>query len=183
MYEYSRTVYDVSPEGIRVLNGEPRPGGREESHGGGSEANEAGRDRAPVRPAAPRADPVTIVLVDDEFGVRLLLRRALESRTHLEVVGEAANGRDALGRVAELEPDIVLMDARMPVMDGITATRLISQRHPAVRVLATSQDAEALQAMLEAGATQGTRKADLKKLLDALEDVAAMVHRERATAP
>ncbi len=146
-----------------------------------SEADAKRRDRAAG--PAPGSGPIKIVLVDDEPGVRLLLRRALESMTRFEVVGEAGNGRDALGRVAELEPDVVVMDTKMPLMDGVAATRLISEQHPAVRVLATSWDADALDAMLEAGATQGTRKNDLKKLLDAVADVAAKVDRGPGTAP
>ncbi|WP_317228786.1 response regulator transcription factor [Clavibacter sp. MX14-G9D] len=77
----------------------------------------------------------TILLVDDQSLVRMGFRLVLESAPDLEVVGEAADGRTAIDQVAALRPDVVLMDVRMPGVDGIEATRRIVAEHPAVRVL------------------------------------------------
>ncbi|MCW2811964.1 MAG: LuxR family transcriptional regulator [Friedmanniella sp.] len=79
----------------------------------------------PARPTeAPAAGPViTILLVDDQAVVRTGLRTILETHRDLRVVGEAADGHQALQLTSRLDPDIVLMDIRMPGMDGILATR------------------------------------------------------------
>ncbi|MBM7026611.1 response regulator transcription factor, partial [Clavibacter zhangzhiyongii] len=76
-----------------------------------------------------------ILLVDDQSLVRMGFRLVLESAPDLEVVGEAADGRTAIDQVAALRPDVVLMDVRMPGVDGIEATRRIVEGHPSVRVL------------------------------------------------
>jgi DNA-binding NarL/FixJ family response regulator len=76
-----------------------------------------------------------ILLVDDQSLVRMGFRLVLESAADLEVVGEAADGRTAIDQVAALHPDVVLMDVRMPGVDGIEATRRIVAEHPDVRVL------------------------------------------------
>jgi DNA-binding NarL/FixJ family response regulator len=76
-----------------------------------------------------------ILLVDDQSLVRMGFRLVLESAPDLEVVGEAADGRTAVDQVVALRPDVVLMDVRMPGVDGIEATRRIVAEHPAVRVL------------------------------------------------
>ncbi len=106
-----------------------------------------------------------------------MLRRALEAQAGFEVVGEAANGVEALRLVDQLEPDIVVMDAKMPVMDGVAATRLISQHHPEVGVLASTSDPEALDSIVAAGARASTRKGDLRGFLAALEDLAGKLRR------
>ncbi len=74
------------------------------------------------RPGADPLTPVRIVLVDDQELVRTGLRMILESEPGLEVVGEAANGTDAIEVTRQLRPDVVLMDIRMPLMDGVEAT-------------------------------------------------------------
>jgi DNA-binding NarL/FixJ family response regulator len=76
-----------------------------------------------------------ILLVDDQSLVRMGFRLVLESAPDLEVVGEAADGRTAVDQVVALRPDVVLMDVRMPGVDGIEATRRIVAEHPSVRVL------------------------------------------------
>jgi DNA-binding NarL/FixJ family response regulator len=78
---------------------------------------------------------ITILLVDDEPLLRLGFRLVLESQPDLTVVGEAADGAAAVTRTAELDPDVVLMDVRMPGVDGITATREIVRGSPRSRVL------------------------------------------------
>ncbi|MFD2415434.1 response regulator [Amycolatopsis pigmentata] len=78
---------------------------------------------------------ITILLVDDEPLLRLGFRLVLESQPDFTVVGEAADGATAVSRTAELDPDVVVMDVRMPGMDGIEATREIVRSHPRSRVL------------------------------------------------
>ncbi|MEV6445181.1 response regulator transcription factor [Amycolatopsis sp. NPDC051716] len=78
---------------------------------------------------------IRILLVDDEPLLRLGFRLVLDSQPDLSVVGEAADGEAALARTAELDPDVVLMDVRMPGIDGIEATRRIVQSHSRSRVL------------------------------------------------
>ncbi|HKN51422.1 MAG TPA: response regulator transcription factor [Amycolatopsis sp.] len=78
---------------------------------------------------------ITILLVDDEPLLRLGFRLVLESQPDLSVVGEAADGAAAVSRTAELDPDVVVMDVRMPGVDGIEATRQIVRSYPRSRVL------------------------------------------------
>ncbi len=93
-------------------------------------------------------------MVDDDAGNRLILRELLETQ-RLEVVGEASDGAEAVELAEKLLPDVVLMDVRMPVMDGIEATRLITGSVPRSRVIVlTSHDDPALRRRAEeAGAS------------------------------
>lgn len=81
-------------------------------------------------------EKIRVLLVDDHTVVRRGLRLAFDLEPDLEVVGEAANGQDALLRVEELLPDVVVMDLLMPVMNGVEATRQIRRRFPSVEVVA-----------------------------------------------
>ena len=78
---------------------------------------------------------INILLVDDQNLIRQGLKALLELEPDLKIVGEAENGQIALDRVKELTPDVVLMDIRMPVMDGVTATKEICQQFPHVNIL------------------------------------------------
>lgn len=98
---------------------------------------------------------IRLFIVDDHPVVRDGLRGMLESQADFEIVGEAADGAAAVRQADELEPDLILMDLRMPVMDGVTATRQIKSSHPGVQVLVLTtydSDADILPA-IEAGAT------------------------------
>ncbi len=81
---------------------------------------------------------IRVLLVDDQELIRVGFRLVLDAEPDLEVVGEAADGEQALREVAAHEPDVVLMDVRMPRTDGIAATRRIVDAHPATRVLVLS---------------------------------------------
>jgi DNA-binding NarL/FixJ family response regulator len=85
-----------------------------------------------------RTEPARLVVADDHELVRRGLRDLLAIDPNLEVVGEATNGREALELCCDLRPDLVLMNVRMPVMDGIEATREIKRQHPEIGVLVLS---------------------------------------------
>ena len=97
---------------------------------------------------------IRVLLVDDHSIVRTGLRYFLAGTEDITVVGEASNGAEALACVAELQPDVVLMDLVMPGMDGITATQQLRQNFPQVRVLALTSfsSGDMVQRALEAGA-------------------------------
>lgn len=78
---------------------------------------------------------IRVLLVDDQLLIRQGLRALLELEPDLEIVGEAENGQHAIEQVRALQPDVVLLDIRMPVMDGVAATPLICQQSPQTKVL------------------------------------------------
>ena len=98
---------------------------------------------------------IRVLVVDDHPVVRDGLRGMLDGQPDLDVVGEAADGEQALAAVARCAPDVVLMDLRMPVLDGVGAIRRLAADHPEVRVLVLTtydEDHEIVRAV-EAGAT------------------------------
>lgn len=86
----------------------------------------------------PVTTPLRVLLVDDAPDVRQLVRLLLRSEPRFEVVGEAANGREAVALAGELRPDVVLLDLAMPVMDGLEALPLIREACPGVSVVMLS---------------------------------------------
>ena len=99
-------------------------------------------------------DLIRVVIVDDHAMLRQGLAAFLMSYDDLKLVGEAANGKEGLALCADKQPDIVLMDLMMPIMDGITTTRLIRQDFPDIQVIALTSFGEEklIKDVLEAGA-------------------------------
>lgn len=95
-----------------------------------------------------------IVIVDDDPLVRQSLKLLLEKESDIEVIGVAADGREAIEQCEKALPEIVLMDIRMPNMDGIESTKQINQRWPEVRImmLTTFKDEQSIRLALRAGA-------------------------------
>ena len=98
------------------------------------------------------AQPIRVLIADDSARTRQGLRVLFATWPEIAVVGEAANGQDAVQMMAECRPDIVLMDLHMPVLDGVQATRLIKQQWPAVTVIVLTMYAVEQSAALAAGA-------------------------------
>ena len=97
---------------------------------------------------------ISILLVDDQSLIRQGLRALLELEADIKIVGEAENGQIAINLVRELKPNVILMDIRMPIMDGVAATREISQNfsHSKVLILTTFDDDEYVKAAIQNGA-------------------------------
>ncbi|HBC91744.1 MAG TPA: DNA-binding response regulator, partial [Pelotomaculum sp.] len=98
--------------------------------------------------------PYRILIADDHPLARAAIRSLLEADTAFELVGEAANGKDAFQLCGELHPDLLLLDINMPVWDGIEATRQVKQYYPRVRIviLTVSDDAADLFTAIQFGA-------------------------------
>jgi len=112
-------------------------------------------DEQSIFPDGDILNPIRLVLVDDQTLVREGLVSLLDQVPGLQVVGSAANGRDAIDVVTTTKPDVVLMDVRMPVMNGVVATGEIKRRFPDIRVivLTTFDDDEYVFKSLQAGAS------------------------------
>jgi DNA-binding NarL/FixJ family response regulator len=144
-----------------------------------------------------QANAVRVVIVDDHASLRDLLRVAFEL-ADVAVVGETGNGDDALRLVAEVAPDVVLMDVTMPGLDGITATRMIRDRYPGTLVvMLTMHDdphlvVDAVRAGVAAYITKGYDVADVVQTVRQVAEggtllspelAASMLHELTAEAP
>src|SRR5438105_4792844 len=118
-----------------------------------------------------RGEAVRVVIVDDHDLARNGMRQMLSSERRLQIVGEAANGRDAITLCRRLRPDLVLMDVRLPDMDGLMATRTIREALPDTRVvLVTMYEAPeyASEAMRAGAAGYVLKGASRREVLTAL---------------
>ncbi|MBA7710162.1 Oxygen regulatory protein NreC [subsurface metagenome] len=117
---------------------------------------------------------IRVLIVDDHTLVRDGIRALLTLVADIEVVGEAANGKEALEKVRELAPDVVLMDLAMPIMGGLEATRRIRREFPGTKVLALTQydDSEYVVPVIEAGASGFvTKMAAFSELASAIQAI------------
>ncbi|MFC1953054.1 response regulator [Chloroflexota bacterium] len=103
-----------------------------------------------------------ILLVDDHQVVRDGLRHMLELEEDIEIVGEAGDARDAISKVELLSPDVILMDIKMPGVDGVELTRQIKQQHPSANIIMLTLYDEYLTQAIEAGAV-GYLLKDIKR--------------------
>jgi DNA-binding NarL/FixJ family response regulator len=120
--------------------------------------------------------PIRLLIVDNHTLFRQGLVSLLQSEPGLQVIGEASGGEEALKLAQELQPDVVLMDVKMPGMDGVEATRRLQETTPHVRVLmlTVSEEEENLFAAIQAGARGYILKnADADELLQAIQRVHA----------
>lgn len=118
---------------------------------------------------------VRILLADDHKLVRQTLRWFLESEDEFELVGEAGDGRQALQAVAELHPDILLLDIMMPGLNGLEVTRRVRQEFPETRVLVLSMHPEkayVVKALQNGASGYVVKQADVSDLIDAVRAVA-----------
>jgi DNA-binding NarL/FixJ family response regulator len=116
--------------------------------------------------------PLRILVVDDHQLIRTGLRTLLESRKGWQVCGEAANGREAVEKARELQPDVTVLDIGMPLLNGVEATRQICKVSPKTEILILTMhnSEQMIQGVLEAGARGYILKEDGdRKLLSAVE--------------
>ena len=124
-------------------------------------------------------EPIRILIADDHLFYREGVRTLLKGVADVEIVGDATSGDDAVAQAATLQPDIVLMDIKMPGLNGIEATRFIRQNHPRIGVLVVTMfdDDETVFAAMRAGARGYLLKdADREELLRAV----SAIHRGEA---
>jgi len=98
--------------------------------------------------------PIRVLIVDDHAMVRKGLAAFLLVKADLELAGEASNGEEALRLCEQFQPEVILMDLKMPKLDGVAATRAIKERYPHIQVIALTsfQEKELVQAAIRAGA-------------------------------
>lgn len=136
--------------------------------------------------ATEASESVKVLIVDDHAVVRQGLITFLELQDEIEIVGEASNGKEALDKVVKLQPDVVLMDLVMPIMDGLTAIKEIKKLRPETEVIALTSfaDDEKVFTAIRSGATgyllKDVSPADLVKAVLAAERGEVQLHPEVA---
>jgi DNA-binding NarL/FixJ family response regulator len=119
--------------------------------------------------------PIKVLLVDDQTMFRDGLRVLLRAQKEFEVVGEAGNGEEAIQKAAEVHPDVILMDLRMPVLDGAAATRQLRNSHPDIRVIVLTtfdEDAAVFDALRSGAIGYLLKDAPTEKLYEAIRAAA-----------
>jgi YesN/AraC family two-component response regulator len=115
-----------------------------------------------------------ILIVDDDKDLRFMLKYLIQSTTGMEIVGEAADGNEAIEQTRKLEPDLIIMDAAMPNMDGVEATKRIRDMQPRVYILGLTAFTDYPEMMLGAGANKCLLKTEaygrLTNVLNSLKD-------------
>jgi CheY-like chemotaxis protein len=160
-------IVSAPGEGTSVTLSMPVPMAQEEE----AEIEETAATSAPPLQRRKTAGPQTnqagstavrVLLVDDHAIVRQGIVNVLDADERVEVIGEAADGEEAIHAVEQLQPDVVLMDVNLPKINGIEATREIRERWPEIRVLGLSvhNDVATAQSMMEAGANGLLSKAE-----------------------
>lgn len=118
-------------------------------------------------------EKIKVLLVDDNEFVLSGLGVLLARQANIEVIGKASDGRQAIDLSCHLHPDVVLMDIRMPILNGIEATRDILNRYPSIKVIAHSTllDETSVEKMSEAGACDFLEKGcGMDKVVKSIED-------------
>jgi two-component system response regulator NreC len=117
---------------------------------------------------------IRVLLVDDHAILREGIKALLEKQENIEVAAEAADGREAMSKVAQIHPDVVVLDVSMPLMDGLEATRQMKRENPDIKILILTMhdDEEYFLQLLRVGASgYVTKKSVSRELVSAIEAV------------
>lgn len=127
-------------------------------------------------------DKIKIVIADDQELIRDSLKIILSANVDMEVMGTVANGREVIRFVRERKPDVILMDVRMPEMDGVSCTQIIKENYPQIKIiiLTTFDDDEFVYNALKYGASgyllKGVSMAELSSAIRTVHDGKAMIN-------
>jgi len=117
-------------------------------------------------------EKITVLIVDDSPVVRDALQSLLQANEDIAVVGEAVNGAEAVTKAEMLQPKIILMDAQMPGISGIEATRLLKQKFPAIKILFLAVHSGIIKEALSAGADATLMKdTDRESLISTIREL------------
>lgn len=143
--------------------------------GDASQSLAPGGDGTPsISPDVKRTSVISVLLVDDHALMREGLRQLLELEEDIRVIGEAIDGFDALYKIRELRPDVVLMDIRMPMVDGIAVTRQVTHEFPGIAVIMLTMSGDhrsMLQAMKEGARGYLLKSASSQEVMQAIRIV------------
>lgn len=130
---------------------------------------------------------IKVLIADDQQLIQESLKVVLDSREHIHVTGIAANGQEVLQCIRQQKPDVILMDIRMPKMDGVQCTELVKQYDPAIKIiiLTTFDDDEYVYSALKYGASgyllKGVSMDELVRALETVHGGGAMINPDIAT--